>query len=89
MSDIPAFPVDTRSRRDLVTNPAFGDLLSEMDQMIQQETATLTNDAKDTDIGRVNYQAGVLEGIRRAQVRLANYREHALYEFGKVRKEQP
>jgi hypothetical protein len=73
--------VDVRSRRDLVTNPAFSDVSQAIDEMIRKETVILTGDARGKDLEKVNFQAGVLEGIKRVQARLGNYRENALEDF--------
>tara|TARA_R110000765_G_scaffold367889_1_gene457974 strand:+ start:482 stop:748 length:267 start_codon:yes stop_codon:yes gene_type:complete len=78
-----SFPADIRSRRDLVTNPAFADVHAVLDEMVRLETVILTNDAKGNNLEKVNYQAGVLEGIKRVQTRLGNYREDALSDFHK------
>ncbi len=73
--------VDVRSRRDLVTNPAFSDVGQALDEMMRKETIVLTGDARGTDTEKINFQAGILEGIKRVQLRLGNYREDALSDF--------
>lgn len=76
-----SFPADVRARRDLVTNPAFSDVNAVIEEMVRLETVKLTNDAKGTELDKVNFQAGMLEGIRRVQMRLGSYREDALSDF--------
>ena len=75
------FPVDIRAKRDLVTNPAWSDVLVVMDEMVRKTTVSLTLDAQGTDISKVNKTAGMLEGMKLVQKMFGNYREEALKDF--------
>ena len=70
-----------RARRDLVTNPAFDALLVELTALAQTETERLTLDAREREVEKINFQAGVVEGARRALGRLKNYRAAVLEDF--------
>lgn len=70
-----------RMNRDLVTNPAYDDLIERVTQACNAELARLTNDAQESDIHKVNRQAGILEGSKRIWLLLLNYRSSVMEEF--------
>jgi hypothetical protein len=72
-----------RTRRDLVTNPAFNDLLLEIEEVIRAETERLTLDAREDSLAKINFQSGVVEGGKRCLGRLKNFRSGALEDFRK------
>lgn len=73
-----------RSQRDLVTNPAFDDLLGELTLLVDAETQRLTLDAGQLELSRINYQAGVVEGAKRALNRIKTMRSTILESYGKT-----
>lgn len=77
MSEIPSL----RARRDFVTNPSFDEVLALIADSSRQETETLSLDARGDSLGTINYQAGVVEGVKRAFRRLESYRENAMEDF--------
>ena len=70
-----------RMNRDLVTNPAYDALLAQVEKACNSELARLTNDAQESDIHKVNRQAGILEGSKRIWLLLINYRSSVMEEF--------
>ena len=73
--------VTPRSRRDLATNPAFDELLLELENLVTSETERLALDAREPDITRINWQSGALEGSKRSLERLLKYRTAAIDGF--------
>jgi len=74
-------PIGLRSRRDMVTNPAFGEMTAAIVEMVRKETECLTQHAQESDLARINHQAGIVEGIKRVLARLDNYRADSLADF--------
>jgi len=70
-----------KARRDLVTNPAFDDLLRTVDDMARQESESLQRSAEESDLAKINVQAGVVEGIRRVLLRIENYKVDAITDY--------
>ena len=70
-----------KARRDLVTNPAFDDLLRTVDEMARQESESLQRSAEESDLAKINVQAGVVEGIRRVLLRIENYKVDAITDY--------
>ena len=70
-----------KARRELVTNPAFDDLLRTVDDMARQESESLQRSAEESDLAKINVQAGVVEGIRRVLLRIENYKVDAITDY--------
>jgi hypothetical protein len=82
-------PVSARARRDLVTNPAFDEALDILEEVIRKETARLTLDAQEDELRKIQFQSGVVEGAKRALLRLVNYRKDAVDDFKKEQQRSP
>jgi hypothetical protein len=65
----------------MVTNPAFSEMTAAIVEMTRKETECLTQHAQESDLARINHQAGIVEGIKRVLVRLDNYRADSLADF--------
>ena len=70
-----------KARRDLVTNPAFDALMRTVDEMARQESESLQRSAEESDLAKINVQAGVVEGIRRVLLRIENYKVDAITDY--------
>jgi hypothetical protein len=70
--------VNARSRRDLVTNPAYDEVLAELRSLADAETSRLAVEGRESDLSRINWQSGVLEGAKRAIEMLSTYRKAAM-----------
>ena len=77
-------PVSPRARRDLVTNPAFDDALDSIEELIIRETHSLTLDAQEDELRKIQRRAGIVEGAKRCLERLKNYRKDAISDFTKA-----
>ena len=74
-------PTTPRSKRDLVTNVAYEDLMGEVVEMIRCEMERLAIDSQEGDLGKIQFQSGLVEGGKRALARMKNYRSAALEDF--------
>ena len=82
-------PTTPRSRRDLVTNAAYEDVLEEVEELIRLETVRLAKESQSSELGKIHFQSGVVEGSKRVMARLKNYRSSALEDFRKDGKTTP
>jgi hypothetical protein len=64
-----------REQKDFITNPAWNDLVAAADEMIRKENASLRGFSREGNITKINVQAGVIEGIERWRLRLANLKK--------------
>ena len=71
----------TRSRRDLVTNPAFEELTEAVNSMVDQEIHKLALDSRGSELHSINYQSGIVDGIKRVLLRMENFRDDGMGDF--------
>lgn len=67
-----------RSRRDLVTNPAFAEVVELIKNQVTKETHSMLITAEGMDMGLINKQAGIVEGVKRVIVLLDTFRENSI-----------
>lgn len=68
----------TRSRRDLVTNPAYTELKLIVKEIERRESGNAISVAQGGDLHKANVQAGIVEGVQRVLIRLESYEKDAL-----------
>jgi hypothetical protein len=73
----PASLVNVRARRDLVTNPAYDEMLELIAQTIAGESDRLVADAKQ-DLDTLRFQSGTVHGAKLVHNKLKDYRVRSL-----------
>ena len=73
--------MSARSKRDLVTNSSYETLMVEVGEMIFTETERLKLDSRESDLGKIQFQSGIVEGVERALKRMQSFRAAALEDF--------
>lgn len=70
-------PTRLRELRDMVSLSAWKVLLDEIKTMESREIMTLVSNAKSSTVEQLKFQAGVIDGIQRVVLLLANTEKRA------------
>lgn len=65
----------SRAKRDFITNPYFEVMLAELRKVGDKELASMRAAAREGDLGKIQYHTGIVDGVERAVLRMANERE--------------
>ena len=70
--------IGNKARRDLVTNPAWDEMMAVLQEMQRKESAGLHAVARGAELANINTQAGIVEGVSRCLYRLVNFQKEIL-----------
>ena len=74
----PVDHVGNKARRDLVTNPAWFEMLGKLKEVERREIAGLQAVATGAELAGINTQAGIVQGVQRCLLRLDNFQKDIL-----------
>ena len=70
--------IGNKARRDLVTNPAWFEMLGKLNEVLRREQANLHSVAGGAELAKINTQAGIAQGVERCILRLENLQKEIL-----------
>lgn len=62
----------SRAKRDFITNPYFEVMLGLLQEVGEKEMVSMRAAAREGDLGKIQYHTGIVDGVERAVLRMAN-----------------
>jgi len=75
---LPVDHIGNKARRDLVTNPAWFEMVAALREVQRKEAMGLHQVATGGELARINTQAGIVQGVERCLLRLDNFQKDIL-----------